>query len=67
MLGRLGGGGAEFSSEPKGAFILQTPAPSNGQERERLVCSLATGSVLGRTQTLLRRTLKVAAAELFQK
>jgi len=68
MLGRLGVDGAEIASEPKGAFMLQAPEPSNVQERERPICSLATGLALGRTQTLRStKTLKRAGAELFQK
>ena len=52
MLGSLGGGGAESSSEQKGAFILQAPAPSNGQERQGLVCALATRGALSHAQML---------------
>ena len=49
MLGQSASGGATIFSKPKGAFILQAPAPSNAQERLGLVCFLMTICALSHT------------------
>ena len=51
MLGSLVTGGAEIFAEQKGAFILQAPALSNVEEKERPVCCLTTGLALCRSRT----------------